>query len=89
MNGDAGWLYGEANWIAFQVGNQFHMFERSDLVNYVEGKMGGNLNRNNIQNIRSGPAVAPAWYHRMDRPNEAMTWVNINEIKDKIMWTWG
>ena len=89
VNGSNGWLYGEADWIAFQVGNKFHMIERGDLIDFVESKISkDNLNPNRLQTKLHNPAVAPAWYRRYDRPDEAMTYIKIDDIADKICWTW-
>jgi len=39
VGGYTGWIYGKANYIAFQINNFFILFDRLKLLNYIEKKI--------------------------------------------------
>lgn len=77
VNGDRGWIDGEADMIAFKIHTGWLFVSRETLAAYIWEKVGELKPENQSQNKR---CVAPNWYRRHDRM-DAITNVALDEIK--------
>ena len=74
VRGDVGWLYGEADRIAFETQDNFIIVDRSSLIDYVENvvDMGKSVKYSSQAQYRT--------YRRAGR-NDLLTMVELSEIK--------
>ena len=74
VRGDVGWLYGEADRIAFETQDNFIIVDRSSLIDYVENAvdMGKSVKYSSQAQYRT--------YRRAGR-NDLLTMVELSEIK--------
>lgn len=84
VNGDKGWLFGEAFAIAFQIGPERFLFvEREKLAKLVNRKMGifGDIRESLDHSLRSFSKFCPAprWYRRADRM-DAITNICLDDL---------
>jgi len=82
VRGNAGWLYGEADYIAFETQDDFTIVNRKSLVDYVEGvvDMGKPVRKSFLAKYKT--------YRRANR-NDLLTMVELSEIKkncDHFVW---
>lgn len=82
VNGDAGWLYGEADQVAFYLGNDRFLFcplkTLRDMIDYLR-----KLHPVAFVNGYPSNAVFPKMYRRQDRPLEAITYVTTRFLLDR------
>ena len=82
VRGNAGWLYGEADRIAFETQDDFIVVDRSSLIDYVEDvvDMG--------KSVKYSSQAQYKTYRRAGR-NDLLTMVELSEIKkncDHFVW---
>lgn len=72
--GELGWLYGKADYIAFEMKDSFLFVDRQDLAKLSEKVV-------DMRDIVKSPFEARRkCYHRKDRPNELVSMIHINDI---------
>lgn len=71
VRGNPGWLYGKADYIAFQQKNCFLLVKRKKLIDIAETRV--------TMNFTSKPTLYKS-YRRKDRPNEHVGLIHINDI---------
>lgn len=73
VQGRKGWVFGKADYILFQEGEEFLVIDRQKLADKVES----------VKEWKRGPKFcrAPFYYARKDRPNEACTWLPRSEVE--------
>ena len=82
MRGNAGWLYGEADRIAFETQDNFIVVDRSSLIDYVENAVDMG------KSVKYSSQARYKTYRRAGR-NDLLTMVELSEIKkncDHFIW---
>jgi hypothetical protein len=80
VQGNPGWLYGKADWIAFQMAdNSFLTVDRIDLLKLIESK-GINPNDKSKRTFDKFK-LAPYWYQRPGR-KDCITYLTLKEVQD-------
>lgn len=89
VRGDDGWVFGEAQFIAFQVGEEFRLVKRADLVNILEIKGMRNKAFPSGRQVdkRECPCAAPNYYRRAGRA-DLVTYFEWSEIPIVVTLTW-
>lgn len=96
VNGDLGWLFGKADYIAFQYKHAFLVVDRKELVKlicetahitvkkdlYHEGEVIVTIDPAYLTQER--PAVAPHHFRRDTRPDECVTYITGTKLKPII-----
>lgn len=80
VQGNLGWIYGKADYVAFELKDSFIFVDRKDLVKLSEEICDlTDIVRNPFEAQRKG-------YHRKNRPNELVSMIHINDIlkSDKV-----
>ena len=74
VQGNLGWLYGKADYVAFEMENSFLFVDRKDLVKVSERVV-------DMTDIVSKPFEARRkCYHRKNRPDELVSMIHITDI---------
>ena len=82
VRGNAGWLYGEADRIAFETQDNFIIVDRSSLIDYVENAVDMG------KSVKYSSQARYKTYRRANR-NDLLTMVELSEIKkncDHFIW---
>tara|TARA_R110000822_G_scaffold110654_5_gene240941 strand:- start:1961 stop:2518 length:558 start_codon:yes stop_codon:yes gene_type:complete len=86
--GNRGWLFGKANIIAFQVGNEFLFVDRNKLYSIVKEKMGlkvytkgGFSVHCSGRQLYSKPVMAPNFYQRKGR-KDMITFIERKDLEN-------
>jgi hypothetical protein len=97
-NGNRGWLFGQATYIAFQQGDSFFLVNRIKLEARVRELLaytilepswhGFKIDLSKTKSVTHQPAKAPEVYTRSDRPNEVVTYIHKTQFEDCIEYTW-
>lgn len=74
VRGDIGWLYGKADYLAFQFGNKYNFIQRETLVSIVESLI-------KSEYVTQAIYAKYKLYRRRGR-NDLLTMINFNDIKD-------
>lgn len=72
VNGQPGWLYGQADIIAFEQPDEFIIVSRTDLVEVAEHL---------VINVWANRPTPYQLYKRKDRPDEAVSIIHVNDLK--------
>ena len=75
VRGNAGWLYGEADHIAFETQDNFVIVNRDSLIKYVEGAVDMG------KSVKYSGEAKYKTYRRANR-NDLLTMVELSEIKN-------
>lgn len=71
VNGELGWLYGEADYVAFEQSNGFLMIKRKNLVDIAENRV--------KMTFTNRPTLYKS-YKRFDRPNEHVGLISVSDV---------
>lgn len=82
VGGNKGWLYGEAEYIAFELENEFIIVKRQDLIKISESLI-------DRKSLVDKPYLAKyKTYHRNNRPKELVGLISLDDLKtiDHAIW---
>jgi len=71
ISGHQGWVYGEADQVAFELNKEFILVKRTDLIKLVEEK---------VTDEWADEPTLYKLYKRFDRPKEKVTVLNVEDV---------